>query len=189
MDVGVVVLNVGSLKSIAEAFKKGQPLVERGLTLSGGACKRPRNLLVPVGTLASDLLDTSTDLEPDFAKLIFGGPMMGTAQARLDIPVQKNSSGILFLRAGEAPAEPEGQCIRCGNCMRVCTCRLSPMLLNSALMAGDLDEAAQIGLMDCVECGTCSYACPARIQLVQRFRVGKQLARARKQKEAANAPK
>ena len=51
----------------------------------------------------------------------------------------------------------------------------------------DLDEAEAIGVLDCVECGTCSYVCPAHMLLVQRFRVGKQLLRAKKQKEAKNA--
>ena len=32
--------------------------------------------------------------------------------------------------------------------------------------------------MDCVECGTCAYVCPAKVRLVQRFRVGKSLYRA-----------
>jgi electron transport complex protein RnfC len=51
--------------------------------------------------------------------------------------------------------------------------------MNEALEAGDLDEAVRSGLMDCVECGSCSYVCPARIKLVQRFRVGKQRLRTR----------
>jgi len=71
--------------------------------------------------------------------------------------------------------------------MRACSCKLSPALLNSALVAGDLSESEAIGVMDCVECGTCSFVCPAHIQLVQRFRLGKQLVRAKKQKEAQRA--
>jgi electron transport complex protein RnfC len=47
------------------------------------------------------------------------------------------------------------------------------VLTNNALLAGDLDEAVAVGLMDCIECGSCTYMCPARIKLVQRFRVGK----------------
>jgi electron transport complex protein RnfC len=49
--------------------------------------------------------------------------------------------------------------------------------MNNALNAGELEQAAKIGLLDCIECGACTYVCPARIQLVQRFRVGKQLLR------------
>ncbi|HSV55749.1 MAG TPA: RnfABCDGE type electron transport complex subunit C, partial [Magnetospirillaceae bacterium] len=38
MDVGCVVHNVGTLAAMADAFGKGQPLIERGFTITGGAC-------------------------------------------------------------------------------------------------------------------------------------------------------
>ena len=91
--------------------------------------------------------------------------------------------------SSEARFAVEGNCIRCGRCLRACSCRLSPALLNSAIKAGDWEEAEAIGLLDCIECGTCSYVCPAKVQLVQRFRVGKQILRANKQKEARGAGK
>jgi electron transport complex protein RnfC len=51
-------------------------------------------------------------------------------------------------------------------------------MINIGINSDDLDGAVKAGLMDCVECGTCAYVCPARIKLVQRFRVGKQRVRA-----------
>jgi electron transport complex protein RnfC len=51
--------------------------------------------------------------------------------------------------------------------------RLSPVVMNNALNADDLDEAVNTGLLDCIECGSCTYMCPARIKLTQRFRAGK----------------
>jgi electron transport complex protein RnfC len=59
------------------------------------------------------------------------------------------------------------------------------VIMNEALEAGSLDEAVRAGLMDCIECGSCSYVCPARIKLVQRFRIGKQRLRARQALEQA----
>ena len=37
------------------------------------------------------------------------------------------------------------------------------------------DEAVEEGLMFCKECGACSWICPARIPLVQNFRMGKDI--------------
>jgi electron transport complex protein RnfC len=188
MDVGCVVHNVGTLKAIAEAFAEGKPLIERGLSVAGGAASPNRDLLAPIGTLASDLpADLVAVDSGKLALILFGGPMMGTAVPGLDIPIQKNTSGIVLMTAAEAAldhaailkagAPVEGPCIRCGRCLRACACRLSPVIMNGELDAGRLEKAADIGLLDCIECGSCSYVCPARIELVQRFKVGKQLLR------------
>ncbi len=99
-------------------------------------------------------------------------------------PVQKNTSGVLFLTAKETSLDEESPCIGCGRCMQVCGCLLSPVLITRALKANDLEEAKRYGLMDCIECGTCAYVCPARIKLVQHFRIGKQAVRLEIQKQA-----
>jgi electron transport complex protein RnfC len=184
MDVAAVVQNVGSLKAIAEAFIEGKPLIDRGFTVTGGACKNPKNLTVPIGTVVSDLVPEVFGVAEDLKRVVFGGPMMGVSVPGLDIPVQKNTSGVLLMTAAEALYFEDGSCIRCGRCMRACSCRLSPALLNEAVLAGDWDRADKIGLLDCIECGTCSYVCPARVQLVQRFRVGKITLRAVKAAKA-----
>jgi electron transport complex protein RnfC len=189
---GCIVQNVGTLLAIGEAFTIGRPLIKRGLTVSGGACGHPRNIVAPIGTILTDLPPEYFDIQYDkLAKIIFGGPMMGTAvpaaginiqdnisgvnflTPTAGIPIQKNTSGVNFLTLEETYIDPEQACIRCGRCISKCSARLFPVLMNNALEAGDLDEAQKIGLLDCIECGACTYSCPARIRLVQRFRVGK----------------
>jgi len=175
MDCGCIVSNVGTLVAIAEAFTLGKPLIDRDLTVSGGACKTPKNIRVPVGTILTDLPKGFIDI--DFSRLrkvLYGGPMMGTAVPAPDIPIQKNTSGIILMTREESIAEEEGVCIRCGRCIRSCSMMLSPVVMNTALKMDDLDEAVETGLLDCIECGSCSYICPARIKLTQRFRTGKQ---------------
>jgi electron transport complex protein RnfC len=185
MDARCIVQNVGTLIAIAEAFSLGKPLIDRDLTVSGGACRTPKNIRAPIGTLLTDLPSQFMDIDREnLKKILFGGPMMGTAVPGLEIPIQKNTSGIILMTAGETTAYAEGPCIRCCRCIRNCPCRLSPVIMNNSLEEGDLDYAAKAGLMDCIECGSCSYMCPARIKLVQRFRVGKQRLRI---KQAATA--
>ncbi|MDR3337185.1 MAG: electron transport complex subunit RsxC [Treponema sp.] len=186
MDAGCIVCNVGTLAAIAEAFTLGKPLIERGLTVSGGACLTPKNIKAPIGTLVSDLPGEFISIDYGrLRKILFGGPMMGTAVPTTAIPIQKNTSGVILMTEEETYTWPEGPCIRCGRCIRNCSCKLSPVLMNNALEAGDLDEAVWAGLMDCIECGACTYVCPARIRLVQRFRVGKARLRTRQTAEMA----
>lgn len=175
MDVRAIVQNIQTLIAITEAFTLGKPLIDRSLTVSGGACKNPKNLRLPIGALVTELPPELLDINYDYLrKIIFGGPMMGHATDTAAIPVQKNTSGIIFMTGKETRADSEAACIRCGRCIRNCPCRLNPALMNSALEASDMSEAVRCGLADCVECGSCSYVCPARLKLVQRFRVGKQ---------------
>jgi electron transport complex protein RnfC len=186
MDAGCIVQNVGTLVAIAEAFTLGKPLIDRDLTVSGGACKTPKNIRAPIGTLLQDLSPMFMEIDQSkLKKILFGGPMMGTAVPNLDIPIQKNTSGIILMTEEETVTDMEGPCIRCSRCIRNCPCKLSPVIMNNALEAGDLDESVAAGLMDCIECGSCTYMCPARIKLVQRFRVGKQRLRTRQQAQQA----
>ena len=192
MDSGCIVSNVGTTVAIAEAFTLGKPLIDRDLTVSGGACRHPKNIRAPIGTILTDLPKEFIDVDFDrLRKVLYGGPMMGNAVPAPNVPIQKNTSGIILMTREELAAEEEGFCIRCGRCIRNCSMKLSPVVMNNALDADDLDEAVNTGLLDCIECGSCSYMCPARIKLTQRFRVGKQRLRNRQQlaKEAQEKAK
>ncbi len=183
-DIGVICQNIGTLKAIKEAFVDGKPLIERGFTVAGGACLTPKNLYAPIGTVIADLIPDVIQLSDDVRKVVFGGPMMGIAVPTLQVPVAKGTSGVLFFNTAESRYYGERQCIRCGRCADACPARLMPMFMNAALTVNDLDRADAVGLMDCFECGSCSYVCPAHIPLTQRFRLGKDLLRNQRAREA-----
>ena len=58
-------------------------------------------------------------------------------------------------------------------------------------MKRDWEKVQEYNVMDCMECGSCNYICPARIHLVQTFRMAKfeirGLQAKQKAKEAAKA--
>lgn len=176
-DAGCLVQNVGTARAISQAFRLGKPLIDRGLTLSGEAVLTPCNVEVPIGTVIGDLIPQVIKLNPGVAKIISGGPMMGIAMQNANFPVQKNTSGVLFLTKHETSLFEEDTCIGCGACLKACSCGLSPVLIIRALKANNIELAKKCGLMDCMECGSCAYVCPAHIKLVQHFKVGKQIVR------------
>lgn len=186
-DAGCVIQNVGTLVAMSDAFRLGKPLVERTLTISGSCCERAKNLRVPVGTLIGDLIPEIITLKPGVKKIISGGPMMGFSMMNAMFPVQKNTSGVLFLSEKEVSLLAETPCIGCGNCINVCPCGLTPVMMLRSIKADDLDAALKYGLMDCIECGSCSYVCPAKVRLVQYFRLGKMNYRAVMEKRKAQA--
>lgn len=183
-DIGCIIQNVGTVKAISEAFREGKPFVDRGLTISGGACTKPRNILVPVGTLVGDLIPHEFGLVESVKKIVVGGPMMGYTMPSTDFPIQKNTNGIIFLTEKETSLAEESPCLNCGHCIRVCPCALYPVMMVKSVTAGNLKDAVRYGLSDCIECGSCAWVCPAKVQLVQKIRTGKQKLRAEKQKQA-----
>ena len=190
-DAGVIISNVGTACAISDAFRLGMPLIERALTISGNAVEKPVNIKVPVGTLISDLMpDVFTLKENQTVKIISGGPMMGFAMSTAAFPVAKGTSGVTFLTEKETVLEEEDQCISCGTCISTCAMRLNPVLILREIAAGNYNKAKRFGLMDCIECGCCAFVCPAKIKIVQRVRLGKnvirqQMAEARVKEEMA----
>lgn len=172
-DLGVVVHNVGTARAVHHAVRFGRPLLARVVTVSGGAVARPGNLEVPLGTLASELVEFCGGLTEPPRRIVNGGPMMGQPLPGLDVPVVKGTCGILALTAAETDEQPPGPCIRCGTCVTICPCGLVPVEMAAYIRKDNLDAAAKIGVMDCVSCGSCSYICPSHIPLVHYFNYAK----------------
>ncbi len=182
MDVGLVVQNVGTAAAIDDAVTHGRPLIERICTVTGPGVAEPKNLRVRIGTPLAHLVAHCGGLAGDPAKIIMGGPMMGMAQLSLAVPATRGTSGLLLFRENELSLCPEGPCIRCGRCVRVCPARLLPTTIAAYARLERIGEAEEYGAMDCIECGCCTYTCPAAIPLVQSIRSGKAAILAKRRK-------
>jgi electron transport complex protein RnfC len=183
MHVGAIVQNVGTVSCIGEVFETGLPLVERVITITGPAVQKPANLIVPVGTRLRDALAYCGGLTDDVGEIIFGGPMMGAAQADLDTPITKGISGIVALTR-TAQVRTAYPCISCGRCLDACPVFLNPSQLGKLAQAGRFEEMEQAHLADCMLCGSCSYVCPSHIPLSQMFALSKAGLRRQKAKVA-----
>lgn len=173
MDVGVVVQNVGTLAAIHEAVTFGRPFVERVVTLGGSLPKGPGNYRVAVGTPLSHIVESTGGLTGPAAKIINGGPMMGTALAGLDSTVTKGTSGLLLFGPGDFRELRSRACVRCGACVRGCPASLMPHTLGNMVEWDLFDGLPDFYINDCIECGCCTYVCPADRDMVQWIRQGK----------------
>jgi len=175
-DVGVLVQNVATAAAVNDAVIEGIPLIERYATVSGGAVKEPKNVVVRTGMLFSHIFDQCGGFTEEPSKILLGGPMMGIAQQTIDVPVIKGTSGILALTAAETCEQAERSCIRCGKCVIACPMGLIPSILSVLGERGDFQTAKEeYNLLDCVECGSCVYVCPAKRNIVQYVRLQKHL--------------
>ncbi len=182
LDVGIVVCNVGTIYAIQQAVCEGRPLIER-VTTVGGLVEKPGNFMVRIGSTVEQLLDACGGVQQGVKQLIYGGPMMGMAIARTDIPVTKGCSGILAL--GEEAKEPqESACIRCGRCLRACPMKLMPAKLDALSRMQRFEDAEKLGVMNCMECGACTFVCPAKRSLTQSCRTAKKVINTRRKQAA-----
>ncbi len=187
LDCGVLVLNVGSAYALHRAVYEGRPIVDRVVTVSGCVAK-PANYLARIGTPIEWLIDTSGGLLPETKMLIYGGPMMGQAISRQDIPVTKGCSGVLALEKGAALAE-EGPCIRCGRCIEACPMGIAPATVDKYMRKSMWDMAEKANALNCIECGACSWSCPAKRNLTQSCRTCKKVILDRRKAAQAAAKK
>ena len=189
-DVHCVVQNIGTMSAIAEAILDGKPLYERVTTVTGGPVRTPGNWRFRVGTPYAEAIRLSGGTTGPVAKIISGGPMMGFSVYSQEIPIMKNTSGILLMGPDEVFQYTSRACIRCGRCNDACPMQLMPGILSAQIENERFEDAQNWHVMDCMECGCCSFVCPAGRPLVQHMRRAKAEvgAKLRAQKAAA-APK
>ncbi len=173
LDVGAFVINTASLAALYTAFSTGMPLIDRVLTVSGSVVSTPKNLLVRIGTTIGEVIDECGGFVKDPNKIVLGGPMMGSAQYSLDVPVIKATNAILAFSEEDEKTLPDPTCIHCGKCVGSCPMKLMPIYIALHARKDEFEECKNLGAMDCMECGCCSYICPGRLHLTQEIKMAK----------------
>jgi len=152
IETGCVVDNVGTAYAVYEAVQKNKPLIERVVTVTGKAAKKPSNFMVRVGTPIAELIESAGGLPENLGKVIGGGPMMGKALMSVEAPVVKGSSGILLIPDEESHRTAIKSCIRCGKCISACPMGLEPYLIAQEIKHEFWERAERDRIMDCIEC-------------------------------------
>lgn len=174
IESGIVCQNVGTAYAIYTAIIKGEPLIERIVTVTGKGVAHPQNLWIRMGTPFSAAIAAAGGYENNVQRLIMGGSMMGIALKTDAVPVTKSTNCILCADESEAvDSGPAAPCIRCGACVEACPAQLLPQQLFWYAHARDFDKIQEYSLFDCIECGCCAQVCPSHIPLVQYYRFAK----------------
>ena len=188
IDVGCVVINCTTLATIGAYLRTGMPLVEKCVTVDGGAVKEPKNVLVPIGTSMAEVFDFCGGMANEYpAKVVYGGPMMGIAVPDTSAPILKNTNAILALTEKEVKLPKTTACIRCGSCTNTCPFGINPAEIARAYKKRDAAALNDLSLMACMECGCCSFVCPANRPLVQTNKLAKVFLKEEQAKEGKKA--
>ena len=177
IDVGCVVCNSSTVAEIGKFLKTGIPLVNRCITVDGGAISKPQNVIAPIGTPIADVFEFCGGFKAELKKVIYGGPMMGVAVPNTDLPVLKNTNALLALNESEAILPKTTNCIKCGSCANNCPFGINPAEIAIARENNDCDALEKAGTMLCMECGCCAFVCPAKIPIVQNNKLAKEVLR------------
>lgn len=189
LNVGVVVINVTTLASVMQYINTGMPLVEKCVTVDGGAVANPQNVIVPIGTRMQDVFDFCGGFKCEPKKVLYGGPMMGIAVPSTEQPILKSTNAILAFNEKEAQIPEESTCIRCGRCIAQCPMDLNPTAINSAYNMNKPEKLEELKVNLCMECGSCMFACPAKRQLVHTSKLAKVMLRNYQQEQKAKQEK
>ena len=162
-DVGVLVLNLQTVRALYYAVFEDQPLTQRVITVDGDAIKRPGNYLVPIGAKVGDILKYCGWDESISKQLIIGGPMMGDI-ADENTSVTAGTGGVLALTSAQTTTVENNPCIRCGRCLEVC-----PL----GLWAGQMERNPSSDLLACIACGACQFVCPAQRSILRNIHKAK----------------
>lgn len=171
-DVGCIVMNVTSLAKLYDFIVTGMPLTAKRITVDGSAVDTPKNLMVPIGTSISAVLEY-LGIDADIVeRIIMGGPMMGQPVSSLDAVVEKRTNALLIMKKDER-ARTTTACIRCGRCQKTCPMNLTPARVETAYKKGDTAAYKALNVNYCIECGSCSFICPAKRPLTEVMRIAK----------------
>ncbi len=166
-EIGVVVNNVKTVIAVCDAVEKNIPLIEKMVTFTGEGLAKPCNVMVKIGTKASDVIAEiggyAEGLEN--AYFIAGGPMMGKSIMFDDLVITENLGCILVKPNTDHQNNPS--CMGCGKCSEVCPAFLTPTEIKVALDNNDMDALNQLNTLKCIQCGSCSYVCPSRVDITE----------------------
>ncbi len=183
IDVGCVVCNCTTVAAIGGYIRSGMPLVNKCVTVDGGSINTPANVIAPIGTPISELIEFCGGFKSEPERVLYGGPMMGISVPDLSLPILKNTNAITALSAKEGTAPKTTACIRCGTCTNHCPFGINPAEIARAYQKKDTEALKKLRVDICMECGCCGYICPAHRPLVQTNKLAKALLREEMSKE------
>jgi electron transport complex protein RnfC len=172
-EMGVCFMSAEAAASIGRAYTTGRLPVDKVITLIAKDGSQ-RLIEAAIGTPIKDILGAYGIAINAEDRIVFGGPMTGSAVYSLDQPVMPDTDAILVLDRAAAAHSSDYPCINCGDCVRACPAQIAVNMLVRFLEAGQYEEAADnYDLYSCIDCGLCTYVCVSKIPIFQYIKLAR----------------
>ena len=186
-ELGVCFITAEAVISIGSAFESGQIPTSKILTYIQKDGTR-KIVETCIGTPIRDILEAYGETVNEFDRIIFGGPMTGSAVYALEHPVQPDTDSVIVMDRDKAAYVSDYPCLNCGECVRTCPAQIQVHMLVRYLEANQYENAADsYDLHSCIECGLCSYVCVSKIPIFQYIKLAKYELKRAMTPEAADA--
>lgn len=177
-------LDSSTLLELYRCVSFDMPVIDRYVMVDGDCLPSTGLLKFAIGTPFELIAEHCGGFIKKPASIIVNGLVSGFSAGSLNVPLTKYVKSIRFNSSSKTVSQKQIECVRCGNCHRICPMGLSPDVIVRHLMGGvaapaDFIESASF----CMECGLCNSVCPSRIPLLQLIRDFKEESRAKVIKE------
>jgi H+/Na+-translocating ferredoxin:NAD+ oxidoreductase subunit C len=162
-ESGTLVIDIDTLLQMVPAVRECRPVVDQVVVVCGP--KETKALKVRCGTSLTEVAAAGSQ-KVEAGKILLGGLMMGLAQSKLELPLDKSVGALTLVSLDQVNPATNDLCISCGLCAEVCPARLVPGMLSRYCEFGEWELAEQAHLFTCIECGCCAYVCPAGRSMV-----------------------
>ena len=153
------------------AIALGMPVLTTFVHVTGDCLNSAALLNVRIGTTFRDIAEQCGGFKRRLSKIIVNGIMLGHDVASLDIPISRGVKSVEFVPAGQVRLYDSVECVRCGNCRKICPAHLWPGDIYRAarlpLTGGPEDKIVAESSLLCSGCALCSSVCPSRLPLSQ----------------------
>ncbi|MBQ0052583.1 MAG: 4Fe-4S dicluster domain-containing protein [Treponema sp.] len=166
---------------VYEAVIYNKPVLNTFVHITGDCLNSAAIMNVKLGTSLKNIVEQCGGFKRKLSKIIINGIVLGRAVASLNIPISKRIKSIEFVPVKQVRAQFTENCMRCGNCRKICPVDLWPgnlyRVLNLSGQKNDFlntDKIASTALL-CTECGLCNSVCPSRLPLSQSISILKEM--------------